>query len=60
MMFFWVVILIVLVYFLLRGDLDIKLRRDDPHQALDERLARGDISIAEYQRIKQVLEEKNK
>mgnify|MGYP000064471083 CR=1 FL=1 len=52
MMILWFVIIGALVYFLIKGDFDFgsfQGRSADNH--LDERLAKGEISIEEYQEI---------
>ena len=59
MMILWFVIIGALVYFLIKGDFDFgsfQGRSADNH--LDERLAKGEISIEEYQEIKTTLKEK--
>ena len=53
MMILWFVIIGALVYFLVKGDFSlgsIQGRSADSH--LDERLAKGEISIEEYQELK--------
>ncbi len=59
MMILWFVIIGALVYFLIRGDLNFNSfqgKSADNH--LDERLAKGEISIEEYQELKTTLREK--
>ncbi|QMS85252.1 SHOCT domain-containing protein [Candidatus Xianfuyuplasma coldseepsis] len=59
MMILWFVIIGALVYFLVKGDFSlgsIQGRSADSH--LDERLAKGEISIEEYQELKTTLKEK--
>ena len=60
-MFFWFIIIGVLIYFLVNGSLNFesfhKKRSDD---LLDERLAKGEISIEEYHEIKTTLKENKK
>lgn len=59
MMILWFVIIGVLVYFLLRGDLNFySFQRRSADNHLDEKLAKGEISIEEYQEIKTTLKEK--
>lgn len=56
MMIFWLVILGVLIYFLVNGNLTIPSNiRNNAHNHLDERLAKGDISIDEYKTLKTTM-----
>lgn len=49
MMFFWFIIIGVLIYFLMNGNIDLKTFQSKSAQNhLDERLAKGEISIQEY------------
>ena len=59
MMILWFLIIGALLYYLIKGDLNFgsfQGRSADNH--LDERLAKGEISIEEYQEIKTTLKEK--
>jgi len=59
MMILWFVIIGALVYFLIRGDLNLNsFQRKSADNHLDERLAKGEISIEEYQELKTTLKEK--
>lgn len=58
MMFLWIIIIGVLIYFLMNGDYDNILNKKDNTTALEKlnkRLANGDISVEEYNEIKQTL-----
>ncbi|MCF7927226.1 MAG: SHOCT domain-containing protein [Candidatus Izimaplasma sp.] len=57
-MFLWIIIIGVLIYFLMNGDYDNILNKKDNTTALEKlnkRLANGDISVEEYNEIKQTL-----
>ena len=59
MMILWFLIIGALLYYLIKGDLNFgsfQGRSADNH--LDERLAKGEISIEEYQEIKTTLKVK--
>lgn len=56
MVLFWGCI-IFLVYRLLRRDNEIPARRDEALEALNQRLAKGEISIEEYETIKKKIGE---
>jgi len=54
----WFVIIGVLIYLLLGGNFDLKLlQKKGSNSHLDERLAKGEISIEEYRTIKTTLKE---
>ena len=58
MMILWFVIIGVLVYLLIGGNLDLNsFQKGGSHNHLDERLAKGEISIEEYREIKTTLKE---
>lgn len=60
MMFLWFLIIGVLVYVLLGGKYNLhSFRGKSTMNHLDERLAKGEISIEEYHAIKTTLKEKN-
>lgn len=60
MMFLWLVIIGVLLYLLLGDNISIKsFSQKKSSDLLEERLARGEISIEEYQKIKAILKEKD-
>lgn len=56
MMFGWIIIIGLLVYMVVQGESTIPSRKTGLNR-LNERLVKGDITIEEYQRIKQQLEE---
>jgi uncharacterized membrane protein len=59
MMLLWIVIIFGLFYLLLSGRLDInQFKSTNASNLLDERLARGEISISEYQELRSVLKER--
>lgn len=59
MMLIWIVIIFGLFYLLLSGRFDInQFKSTNASDLLDERLARGEISISEYQELKSVLKER--
>lgn len=59
MMFLWFLIIGGLVFFLIRGDLNYSAyKRRSADNYLDERLAKGEISIEQYQELKTTLKEK--
>lgn len=59
MMFVWLIILGVLLYYLFGGEIKHDIfHQKNPNILLDERLAKGEISIEEYLEIKSTLEEK--
>lgn len=61
MMFLWVLIICILIYLLLGGRIDFKVfQKKDTYDLLDARLAKGEISVEEYQEIKKVIEEEKK
>lgn len=61
MMFLWILIICILIYLLLGGRIDFKVfQKKDAYDLLDARLAKGEISVEEYQEIKKVIEEENK
>lgn len=61
MMVLWFVIIGVLVYVLAGGKLSINsLQGKSADNHLDERLAKGEISIEEYQELKTTLKEKKR
>ncbi len=58
MMFLWFIILAVLIYLLLGGTVNFsQTRKGNTNNHLDERLARGEITIEEYKKIKQTIKE---
>lgn len=58
MMVLWFVIIGVLVYFLIGGNFNLNsFQRKSADNHLDERLAKGEISIEEYQELKATLKE---
>lgn len=57
MMFIWFIIIGVLLYYILQGDIELPKPQKKPRALLDERLARGEISMEEYEQIKQQLED---
>jgi uncharacterized membrane protein len=58
MMLLWLAIIFVLFYLLLGGKLDInQFKSKNASSFLDERLARGEISISEYKQLKSILKE---
>jgi len=58
MMFFWFIIIGILVYMLFGGSVNFKQnQRKNSNNLLDERLAKGEISIEEYHELKTILEE---
>jgi uncharacterized membrane protein len=59
MMILWFVIIGALVYLLVKGDLNFgSFQRRSADNHLDDRLAKGEISIEEYQELKTTLKEK--
>jgi uncharacterized membrane protein len=59
MMILWFLIIGALLYYLIKGDLNFgSFQRQSADNHLDERLAKGEISIEEYQEIKTTLKEK--
>lgn len=56
-MIFWFIILGVLIYFLLGENIDLGKFTNRATRLLDERLAKGEISIEEYQEIRDTLKE---
>lgn len=56
MMFGWVLIIGILIYWVVKNEGYVPTNKP-PLARLQERLAKGDITIEEYQRIKQQLEE---
>ncbi len=58
MMILWFVIIGVLIYFLLGGNLNVSsFQRKSADNHLDERLAKGEISIREYQDLRTTMKE---
>ena len=58
MMILWFVVIGVLVYFLLGGNLSVSsFQRKSADNHLDERLAKGEISIKEYQDLRTTMKE---
>ena len=58
MMILWFVIIGVLIYFLLGGNLNVSsFQRKSADNHLDERLAKGEISIKEYQDLRTTMKE---
>lgn len=58
MMVLWIIIIGVLVYFLLGGDMNLNaIKRKNADDHLNERLAKGEISVEEYQELKSVIKE---
>lgn len=58
MMFLWFIIIGFLVYVLIGKNLDLhSLYKKSPNDQLNERLAKGEISIEEYHKIKSTLKE---
>lgn len=55
MMFFWFVIIGILIYLLAGGTIKIGNPSSSAEKKLDERLASGEISIEEYNRIKNAI-----
>ncbi len=51
----WIAALLVMIWLLVRGS-DASVRPEEPLQILRRRLARGEISQAEYEHAKRVLE----
>ncbi len=59
MMILWFVIIGVAVYLFIGGNLNLNsFKRRSVDNYLDERLAKGEISIEEYQELKATLKEK--
>jgi len=57
-MILWFVIIGVLIYLLVGGNLDLNFsKKRDARNHLDERLAKGEIGIDEYRTIKITLKE---
>lgn len=57
-MILWFVIIGVLVYFLVSGNFNLgSFQRKSSENHLDERLAKGEISIEEYQKLKAIIKE---
>jgi putative membrane protein len=52
---FWVVVIVGIV-FLVRNTRDHRDRRSTAHEILDERFARGEISVEEYEQRRKVLQ----
>ncbi|MEC9485842.1 MAG: hypothetical protein UMR38_08275 [Candidatus Izemoplasma sp.] len=58
MMFLWFIILAVLLYLFLGGTINFhQMKEHKTKNHLDERLAKGEISIEEYKDIKRTLKE---
>ncbi|PAT01318.1 hypothetical protein CI105_07000 [Candidatus Izimaplasma bacterium ZiA1] len=58
MMVLWLVIIGVLVYYLINGSFEIgSFKKSNALDKLNERLAKGEISIEEYKKIKTTLKE---
>ncbi len=56
MMIFWFVIIGVLIYYLINGNFgNYSIKKNDAPGKLEERLAKGEISIDEYKKIKTTL-----
>lgn len=60
MMVFWFIIIGILLYFLLAGNQNFNVTSKKAENTLNERLAKGEISIDEYREIKKTLEENRK
>jgi len=57
-MILWFIIIGVLVYLFIGGNFNLNsFQRKSADNHLDERLAKGEISIEEYQEIKNTLKE---
>ena len=57
MMFLWVVIIGILIYYLFNNNVDFKNTKETPIQTLKKRLAKGEITIEEYQKILKTYQE---
>ena len=56
MMIFWLLLITVFLYLLLKGNLYLSfLEQKNSESIIKERLARGEISIAEYKHIKETI-----
>lgn len=61
MMLIWIVIIFALFYYLLGGKFDFSsFKSNNALNQLDERLAKGEISINEYLELKSIIKESNK
>jgi uncharacterized membrane protein len=59
MMLLWVLVIFVLFYSLLSGKLDIDhFKSNNAVNLLNQRLAKGEISINEYKELKSIIKEK--
>jgi uncharacterized membrane protein len=57
MMIFWLVIIGALFYMLIGGNINLGNITKNADNVLDERLAKGEISVEEYEQIKRTLKE---
>jgi uncharacterized membrane protein len=59
MMILWFVIIGILVYFLVGGNMNLtSFQRKSSEDHLDERLTKGEIGIEEYKQLKATLKER--
>jgi len=57
MMFVWIIIIGVLLYWLFGNELGFqKLSKNRPLDVLNNRLARGEISMEEYREVKDLIQ----
>ena len=56
-MIFWLVIIGALFYMLIGGNINLGNITKNADNVLDERLAKGEISVEEYEQIKRTLKE---
>lgn len=56
-MFLWIIILGILVYYLLNNNVGFNNVNETPKETLKKRLAKGEITIEEYQKILKTYKE---
>jgi len=53
----WLVLIIAVIYFIISSLIQNKDGKDGSIQILNERLARGEITLQEYQKVKETLKD---
>lgn len=60
MMILWIVIIVILLFLLLDGNINFEnLHSKSAKSIVDERLVRGEISIADYNELRAIIKEDN-